>query len=1009
MNSLRVKLLPVGIIVSVLALLLLGIPSSSIYAASVIDSWNATFNPAGVATTNNQDDGWLYTPTISYTLSRIEAKFDQTTASVTVQFYSGTPGTGGFTLLANATFTPTGTNTWSGGNLNTTVNVVSGTTYFVGFRNVPRTPTTNNTVGTIQYTLYTSTNPSNYGTLANGATASSHRPIVRFIGNRTPAATNDSYSVNENTTLTANAAAGVLANDTDADGDTLTAAVVANVTHGSLTLNANGSFTYTPTANYVGSDSFTYRANDGTTNSNTATVTITVNAVNHAPVAAGDSYSTNEDTVLTVNVASGVLANDTDADGNTLTAGVVSGVSHGSLTLNANGSFSYTPNANFHGGDSFTYQANDGTTNSNTATVTITVNSVNDAPVANDDSYSTNEDTPLLVNTASGVVANDTDVDGDPLTLIIVTAPSHGLLFIGTGGDFGYTPDANYNGSDSFTYYVNDGTTNSNTATVTITVNAVDDAPVTSDDSYSTNEDTPLTVDPASGVLANDSDVDSASFNAVLMSVPAHGSLTLFPDGSFSYTPDANFNGGDSFTYQANDGTTNSNTATVTITVNSVNDAPVASDDSYSTNEDTPLTVDAASGVLANDSDVDSASLNVTLVGNAAHGSLALLPDGSFSYTPDANYNGSDSFSYVVDDGALNSNPATVTITVNAVDDAPAASDDSYSTDDVTTLTVDAASGVLANDSDIDSGSFNAVLVSSPASGSVALNGDGSFIYTPTSGFSGTDTFTYQADDGTNSSNIATVTISVSTYARPTAADDSYAMLVNKTLTVAAPGVLANDTNPGSSSLDVVLVVDVSNGILALSKDGSFTFTPTANFTGVDTFTYKTNDGKVDSNTATVTITVKKHPATVVVEVPAPPPATLCSDTNFENPGMIRSNFTSDIDRAGLYCRLIAADGSYMSWLGSPLTNSGNVGNQSVLDLGVVSAVDVFSMIGVTGFAGDVDICLKGSGYIIYLNANGSPRIPQLWSTWTTDAFPGYTCTTLYAPGTVVLVTNKPQ
>ncbi|MCB9457393.1 MAG: hypothetical protein H6671_15515 [Anaerolineaceae bacterium] len=144
------------------------------------------------------------------------------------------------------------------------------------------------------------------------------------------------------------------------------------------------------------------------------------------------------------------------------------------------------------------------------------------------------------------------------------------------------------------------------------------------------------------------------------------------------------------------------------------------------------------------------------------------------------------------------------------------------------------------------------------------------------------------------------------------------------------------------------------------------------------------------------------------IEVAGPPPATRCTDVNFEDPGKIRSHFTNDADRPGLGCRLIAAGGSYMYWLGSPITNAGNIGAQNVLNLGLVAAVDVFSTTGVTGFAGDVNICLQGSGYIIYMNASGAPRQPQLWSAWTTDTFPGYTCTTLYAPGTVVLVANAP-
>ena len=289
-------------------------------------------------------------------------------------------------------------------------------------------------------------------------------------GNTAPVAANDSYSTTLNTTLTV-AAPGVLANDTDADGNPLTAAVVTSVSHGSLTLNPNGGFSYTPTAGYVGPDSFTYQANDGTANSNTATVSLTVTATNTAPVAANDSYATPKNTTLTL-AAPGVLANDTDADGNPLTAAVVTSVSHGSLTLNPNGGFSYTPTAGYVGPDSFTYQANDGTANSNTATVSLTVTATNTAPVAANDSYATPKNTTLTV-AAPGVLANDTDADGNPLTAAVVTSVSHGSLTLNPNGGFSYTPTAGYVGPDSFTYQANDGTANSNTATVSLTVTAI--------------------------------------------------------------------------------------------------------------------------------------------------------------------------------------------------------------------------------------------------------------------------------------------------------------------------------------------------------------------------------------------------------------------------------------------------------------------------------------------------------------------------------------------------------
>src|SRR2546428_10019757 len=175
-------------------------------------------------------------------------------------------------------------------------------------------------------------------------------------------------------------------------------------------------------------------------------------SVANAPVAANDSYSTNEDTALTV-AAPGVLGNDSGSA--TLTAVLVAGPSHGTLALNANGSFSYTPAANFNGTDGFTYKANDGTADSNVATVTITINPVNDAPVAVNDRFATDEDTALTI-TAPGVLGNDTDVDSPVLTAVVVTGPGHGALALNANGSFSYTPAANFNGSDSFTYTAHD-------------------------------------------------------------------------------------------------------------------------------------------------------------------------------------------------------------------------------------------------------------------------------------------------------------------------------------------------------------------------------------------------------------------------------------------------------------------------------------------------------------------------------------------------------------------------
>src|SRR5207247_279090 len=265
--------------------------------------------------------------------------------------------------------------------------------------------------------------------------------------NDAPVAVNDSYSTAEDTTLNV-AAPGVLANDSDVDGDTLSAVLVSQPTHGSLTLNSNGSFSYVPAANYNGADSFTYKANDGQADSRIATVSITITGVNDAPVAVNDSYTTAEETTL--NVAP--LAYTTlfrSVDGDTLSAVLVSQPTHGSLTLNSNGSFSYVPAVTYNGRDSFRSEERRVGKDSSIATVSITITGVNDAPVAVNDSYTTAEDTTLNVG-APCVLINDSDVDGDTLSAVLVSQPTHGSLTLNANGSFSYVPAVTYNGRDSF-------------------------------------------------------------------------------------------------------------------------------------------------------------------------------------------------------------------------------------------------------------------------------------------------------------------------------------------------------------------------------------------------------------------------------------------------------------------------------------------------------------------------------------------------------------------------------
>jgi VCBS repeat-containing protein len=536
---------------------------------------------------------------------------------------------------------------------------------------------------------------------------------------------------------------GILTNDTDVEGELfLGAKLVTSPTHGDLAFNEDGSFVYKPFPNFNGTDTFTYRTGDARDDSNVASVTINVGAVNDPPVANNGAGSTDEDTPLNGTVTA------TDVDGDPLTFSVVAGPANGTLTSfnAATGAFTYAPAANYNGPDSFTFKASDGQADSNVATFTITVDPVNDAPAANDGSGSTDEDTALSGNLSA------TDVDGDPLTFHRVAGPANGTVVVNTDGTFTYTPAANFNGTDSFTFKANDGAMDSNTATMTITVGAVNDNPVANDDSAATDEDTALTI----AVLANDTDVDGDTLIVSAVTQPAHGTVVINANSTVTYTPAGNYHGPDSFTYTASDGNGGTDTAIVSLTVRPVNDAPVAVNDSATTDEDTPVTVD----VIANDIDVDGDALKAVLVAGPAHGAVVLNADGTFTYTPAGNYNGPDSFTYKASDGTLTSNTATVSLTVTAVNDAPVATDDSYAVAQDAPLDVPPA-GVLANDLDVDGDALSATLVVGPRNGTLTLNADGSFRYVPNAGFTGTDEFTYQASDGSLTSNTATVTLRV--------------------------------------------------------------------------------------------------------------------------------------------------------------------------------------------------------------------------------------------------------
>jgi gliding motility-associated-like protein len=633
---------------------------------------------------------------------------------------------------------------------------------------------------------------------------------VNPVGGDAPSANDQSVTTPEDTPVAINLTGS------DPDLDALTFVVVTSPVNGTLS-GAGPNLTYTPNANYSGSDSFTFRVNDGTLNSSPATINITVTPVDDNPVANSQSLTTAEDTPIAF------VLSVTNVDNDPLTYSIISGPSNGSLSGTAP-NLTYTPGADYNGQDSFTFRVNNGSVDSNTATVSITVTPVGgDAPVATPLSVTTPEDTQVAI-TLTG-----TDADLDPLTFTVLTNPANGTLS-GTVPDLTYTPSVNFTGADSFTFHVNDGTTNSAPATVSITVTPINDAPVAVSQSVTYDLNTP------EAITLTGSDPDGDAITFIITVQPLNGVLSG-SGANVTYTPNSGFTGSDFFKFIVNDGSLNSAEATISLNLTPVsNVAPVANDQTVSTNED------VAKIVVLFAADENGDNLTYTITQNPANGVLN-VSGTNVTYTPNANFNGPDSFKFEADDGSLTSNEATVTITVNPINDAPIANAQNVTT------TEDTPKIITLTGSDVEGSALTYQIVSSPAHGTLDVAGS-SITYTPSINYTGSDAFTFRVNDGTTNSGNATVAITVTPINdAPTASDQN--LTTNEDIPLAITLTAADVEN----SLTYAITQPPTNGTLNVSG-ANVTYTPNANFNGSDSFKFKANDGTIDSNEGTIAITV---------------------------------------------------------------------------------------------------------------------------------------------------------
>ncbi len=682
----------------------------------------------------------------------------------------------------------------------------------------------------------------------------------------------------------------VLAAAFDTEGDGLSVSGAA-AEHGSVTVNDDGTLSYTPDLNFNGSDTITYTIIDAAGNSALGSLEMTIMPVNDAPLAGTvAAQATNED----MPVATGVVSAASDVDGDTLLVSTAS-ASNGFVIINADQTLTYSPLADFNGTDTITYAISDGNGGIDIGSYTVTIAPVNDAPRPVADSAIVVEDGSISID----ILANDTDIDGtiDPATVHIVgtAAPGDSLAMPGEGnwsvdpatGWVTFVPEVDYDGPVSPVSYTvqDDSGATSNPIAISVSITSVNDAPVAVANSGTAIEDGSVTLN----VLSNDSDLDSLIDPTTVqivgtaaagdpLTVPGEGVWSVDGGtGEITFVPETNFTGpvtDISYTVRDVDGLT-SNAAALSVSITPVNDAPVASADSDSVVEDGAIVVD----VLANDSDLDGSvdPTTVQITGAALAGDSLIVPGegvwsvntitGEITFTPETDYTGAvtDITYSVADDGGLISNTATVAVSIVPVNDAPVAVADSDNVFEDGSVSIDA----LANDTDID-GTLDPATVQITGT---ALAGDpllvagegvwsvntitGEISFTPEADFTGpvTDiTYTVRDDAGLTSNPISvSVTITAANDAPVSGAVPDAG--VNEDAFVANIDVLSFASDVEGDSL-IVTTASAINGTVTINPDSSLNYTPDPNYNGTDVISYELSDGNGGTSSGALDVIV---------------------------------------------------------------------------------------------------------------------------------------------------------
>ncbi|EMF7445158.1 tandem-95 repeat protein [Vibrio parahaemolyticus] len=655
--------------------------------------------------------------------------------------------------------------------------------------------------------------------------------------NDAPNAKNDVITTEEDTAVTID----VLVNDSDVEGDVLSiqsASVPSE--QGSVDI-VDGKLVFMPAENFNGEATITYIVTDGDL-TDEAKVTVTVTPVNDSPVAVDDTVSTQEDTVVTIDV----LTNDTDVDGDKLSIESASVPKEQGTVEVVDGKLVFTPAENFNGDAEITYTVTDGEL-TDEAKVTVTVNPVNDAPIIKVDAVeSITEDAVNTDTVVATLTVRDTDTPEDLLTVSLENNSNGYFVLVGdevkltqAGVNAVNNDELNLKGL-TISASVSDGVNPTASDSDSLIVNRVNDAPVAKDDIATTQEDTAVTID----VLPNDSDVNGDKLSIQSASVPEAQGKVEIVDGKLVFTPAENFHGDAEITYTLTDGAL-TDQATVNVTVNAVNDTPVVESnlaDQTLAEDFTPYTIDLNTAF----SDVDNVDGELTFSVSGNSNVLVSIENGIATISPTADWNGSETLTFTATDPSGESISATVNFTVAPVADIVA---------DKATVVEDTPTIIKVLGNDTFEGGDQVVSLDTnngPANGTVSVNPDGSVTYTPNDNYHGTDSFTYIVTSG-GVSESTTVNVDVTPVNdAPVAKDDIATTQEDTAVTIDA---LPNDTDADGDKLSIESAsVPKEQGTVEV-VDGKLVFTPAENFNGDAEITYTVTDGEL-TDEAKVAVTV---------------------------------------------------------------------------------------------------------------------------------------------------------